>query len=75
MYSEPSKDQWMDRNKSRRKRKISVYSNEMTELRVLKPKLNHQINLEYLNQAKYSKIISKNTGIKRCFVKLVSFQK
>ena len=47
----------------------------MTELRVLKPKLNHQINLEYLNQAKYSKIISKNTGIKRCFVKLVSFQK
>ena len=37
--SEPSKEQWTDRNKSRRKRKISVYLNEMNDPIVLEPEL------------------------------------
>ena len=45
------------------KRKISVYLNGINDPIALEPGLNHQRNLKYLNQAKYSKIVKeKNTG-------------
>ena len=37
--NEPSKAQWTDRNESRRKRKISVYLNEMKDPIVLEAQL------------------------------------
>ena len=59
----PSKEQWTDRSKNRMKRKISVYLNGINDPIALEPGLNHQRNLKYLNQAKYSKIVKeKNTG-------------
>lgn len=57
-YSEPSKEEWTDRNKSRRKNK-SVYLNEMTDPIVLEPELKQSKNFK---SNKIFKNIEKNTG-------------
>ena len=54
---EPSKEQWTERNESRRKIKIYVYLNGMNDPIVLEPEL--KSSKKYLNQAKYSKILKK----------------
>ena len=55
--SEPSKGQWTDRNKSRRKRKISVYLNEMNDPIVLEPELKSSKKFKV---SKSSKIFKNN---------------
>ena len=58
--SEPSKEQWTDRNKSRTKRKISVYLNEMNEPIALEPELKSLEKLSKSSKVSKSSKIFKN---------------
>ena len=57
--SEPSKEQWTDGNKSRRKRKISAYLNEMNDLIVLEPELKSSKKSKISKSSKIFKNIKK----------------
>ena len=63
--SEPSKEQWSDRNKSRRKRKISVYLNEINDPIVLEQELKSSKKFKISKSSKIFKNVKKNTGKKR----------
>ena len=60
--SEPSKEQWTDRNKSRRKRKISAYLNEVNDHIVLEPEVKSSKKFKISKSSKIFKNIKKNTG-------------
>ena len=57
--SEPSKEQWTDRNKSRRKGKIYVYLNEMNDPIVLEPELKSSKRYNISKSSKTFKNIKK----------------
>ena len=57
--SEPSKEQWTDRNKSHTKRKISVYLNEMNDPIVLEPELKSSKKFTVSKSSKIFKNIFK----------------